>query len=58
MTHHKRSAVTCDNAAGCANVVIDDGPQARQFAKAAGWVETRRNGRTTHLCPAHKGGPR
>lgn len=56
MSHHKRSAVTCDNTARCGEVVIDDGPDALRVAKARGWVRARRDGRTIDLCPAHKGG--
>ncbi len=59
MTHHKRSAITCDNTTGCTEVVINDGPSARHIAKATGWITIRsRNGRTVDLCPAHKDGPR
>jgi hypothetical protein len=59
MTHHKRSAVTCDTTTGCNEVVVDDGPDARRYAKAAGWITVRsRDGHTIDLCPAHKDGPR
>lgn len=54
MTLYRRTAVGCD-VEGCKEMVVDDGTEARRFARRQGWALVRRKGRQVDLCPAHKG---